>query len=168
MLPKIPNTIVRKKVDRSYFEYPNNCTLLLVFLHYLNLSTNLSTHSLTPFGGFLLFRIFFNGCSHAYFENMSITASRYFTPLFSLAWPLKSTRSAAHILSTPGEYTCLLGNLRLMGLWSSSASSSVHTGFFFTAPPVNCLFLHPQLTQSPHSLIYRSPISGFRRCAYRF
>ena len=103
------------------------CTGKLFVYEGLEMKTDGSRHSFHKVV-FLFFIIFFrasatssplfvlNGSSHLYFENTSITTSRYFTPLFSLARLDISTKSGAHISSMPGEYTRLLRNLRFIGL----------------------------------------------------
>ena len=56
------------------------------------------------------------GSTHAYFENTSMTQSRYRLPLLYLARLCTSTRSAAHCLSGPNTRTGSVGNLRRVGL----------------------------------------------------
>ena len=56
------------------------------------------------------------GSTHAYFENTSMTQSRYRLPLLYLAWLCTSTRSAAHFSSGPNTRTGSLGNRRRVGL----------------------------------------------------
>jgi len=72
-----------------------------------------------------------SGSIQPYFENTSITVSRYLTSRLNFENACISTRSAAQILSIPFTYTFRFGKILMMGLWSSSASWSVHVVSFF-------------------------------------
>ena len=58
-----------------------------------------------------------------------MTLRRYLTLQLYFKKDCISTKSADYVSSTPPTMTFLVGNQRLMGLWSSSTSWSVHTPF---------------------------------------